>query len=97
MIILLRSVKETIVHFVQDPFRTDNFKKYSKEANPKITILEILVYKIQPEINTCKQELNTIYDEISEGMKTRNRCDWYQFEKKTLFKPAKTPCLTKYS
>ena len=32
------------------PFPTDNFKKYTKKTNPKITILEILVYKIQPEI-----------------------------------------------
>ena len=28
--------------------------KYSKKTNPKITILEILVYKIQPEIIKSK-------------------------------------------
>ena len=31
-------------------FPTDNFKKYSKRTNPKITNLEISVNKIQPEI-----------------------------------------------
>ena len=36
------------------PFPTDNFKKYTKKTNPKITILEILVYKIQPEIMESK-------------------------------------------
>ena len=40
--------------FLQNPFPTDNFKKYNKKSNPKITILEILVYKIQPEIITSK-------------------------------------------
>ena len=29
-------------------------KKYTKKTNPKITILEILVYKIQPEIMQSK-------------------------------------------
>ena len=29
-----------------DPFPTNNFKEYSNKTNPKITILEILVYKI---------------------------------------------------
>ena len=29
-------------------------KKYTKKTNPKITILEILVYKIQPEIMKSK-------------------------------------------
>ena len=38
----------------QNPFPTDNFKKYTKKTNPKITILEILVYKIQPEITKFK-------------------------------------------
>ena len=32
----------------------DNFKKYSKKTNPKITILEILVNKIQPKIIKSK-------------------------------------------
>ena len=36
------------------PFPTDNFKKYTKKTNPKITILEILLYKIQPEIMESK-------------------------------------------
>ena len=31
----------------ENPFPTDNFKKYTKKTNPKITIVEILVYKIQ--------------------------------------------------
>ena len=29
-------------------------KKYTKKTNPKMTILEILVYKIQPEIMKSK-------------------------------------------
>ena len=33
----------------ENTFPTDNFKKYSKKYNPKITILKILVYKIQQE------------------------------------------------
>ena len=37
-----------------NPFPTDNFKKYTKKTNPKITILECLVYKIQPEITKSK-------------------------------------------
>ena len=32
----------------------DDFKNYSKITNPKITILEILVYQIQPEIIKSK-------------------------------------------
>ena len=31
-----------------------NVTKYIKKTNPKITILEILVYKIQPEIMKSK-------------------------------------------
>ena len=38
-----------------NPFPTDNFKKYIKKTNLKITILEILIYKIiQPEIIKSK-------------------------------------------
>ena len=33
---------------------TDNFKKYRKNTNSKIIILEILVYKVQPEIIKSK-------------------------------------------
>ena len=37
-----------MIHQVsQTSFPTDNFKKYTKKTNPKTTILEILVYKIQ--------------------------------------------------
>ena len=38
----------------ENTFPTDNFKKYSKKYNPEITILEILVYKIQQEIIKSK-------------------------------------------
>ena len=38
----------------QNLFPADDFKKYSKKTNPKITVLEILVNKIQPEITKFK-------------------------------------------
>ena len=41
-------------YVVLNQFPTDNFKKYTKKIYPKITILEILVYKIQPEIMKSK-------------------------------------------
>ena len=35
------------------------------------------------EYDSCKQELSDIYDEISEGIKIRSRCDWYEFGEKS--------------
>ena len=53
----------------QNPFPTDNFKKYSKRTNPKITILEISLYKIQPEIIkfkifTCFNFITKYYNKV---------------------------------
>ena len=30
------------------------------------------------QYNTFKEELNDIYEEISNGIKIRNRCNWYE-------------------
>ena len=48
-------------------------EQYSILQNVKI------VYKI------CKQELNTLYDEISTGIKIRSRYEWYEFGKENIF------------
>ena len=45
------------------PFPRDNFRKQSKKTNPKVIILEILVYKIQPEI--IKSKVFTCFDFIT--------------------------------
>ena len=47
------------------------------------------------EYDICKQELNTIYDEISARIKIRRRCDCMNLEKNLIifFKLRKAPCL----
>ena len=42
------------LHLFQNPFPADNFKNYGTKTNLKITILKILVCKIQPEIIKSK-------------------------------------------
>ena len=50
----------------------------------KIAVLEqnIDLEKNIKEYDSCKQELSDI-DEISEGIKSRSRCDWYEFGEKS--------------
>ena len=61
-------------------FPTDNYKKYSKRTNPKITILEISVNKIQPEIIkfkilTCFKVIQSYYNKVE----TRKYFRFYYF------------------
>ena len=52
----IKFVKSKLEDFEVETFLDGqvNDKHYSKESNPKITILEILVYKTQPEIKKSK-------------------------------------------
>ena len=52
-----------MAYVFQNTFPTDNFKKYTKKTNPKIIILEILIYKIQTEI--IKSKIFTRFDFIT--------------------------------
>ena len=53
------------VNIVQNSLPTYNFKKYCSKNNPKVTILEILVYKIQPEITDIINSGSILYIKIS--------------------------------
>ena len=33
--------------------------------------------------NACRGEINEIYDKISNGIKVRSKCDWYEFREKS--------------
>ena len=35
------------------------------------------------EYNTCRVQINETYDEISNSIKIRSKCDWYKFGEKS--------------
>ena len=41
-----------------------------------------ILENVKIEYKICKQEFNTLYDEISTGIKIRSRSEWYEFGKK---------------
>ena len=41
-----------------------------------------ILQNVKIEYKICKQEFNTLYDEISTGIKIRSRSEWYEFGKK---------------
>ena len=53
------------INTIQNPLPTYSFKKYSTKTYPKITILKILVYKIQPKITEFKISGCILYTKIS--------------------------------
>ena len=38
---------------------------------------ELNCNKAEDEYNICKENLSVIYDEIEDGIKIRNRCNWF--------------------
>ena len=51
----------------------------------KLKVLEqnLTSEQFKREYDVCKQEFNTIYDEIGTGIKIRSRCNWYEFGEKS--------------
>ena len=66
-----------------------------KEKKQKLLILESELKKLKISLddannlgkyNSIKNELDTIYDHIAEGIRIRSKCDWYEHgEKSTSF------------
>ena len=72
--------------------KTSREKKLYLENKLKILEKNSNLQNDKTEYDICKQELNTIYDEVSTIIKIRSRCD-----NEFCFKLRKTPCFTKYS
>ena len=63
-----------------------------KEKKQKLLILESELKKLKISLddannlgkyNSIKNELDTIYDHIAEGIRIRSKCDWYEHGKKS--------------
>ena len=60
-------------------------KGLAKARKQKITNLESEWKKLENGLvkyNSIKDKLNAIYDHISEGIRVRSKCDWYDHGKK---------------
>ena len=76
-------------------FTINYSKKLAKERKENKTLLENKLKELEGNLNTednlqsyniCKNELESIYDHIAEGIRVRSKCDWYEHgEKLTKF------------
>ena len=67
-------------------------KGLAKERKQKILNLESELKKLENSLgdannlgqyNSIKNELEAIYDHVSEGIRIRSKCDWYEYDKKS--------------
>ena len=76
-------------------FTINYFKKLAKERKENKTLLESKLKELEGNLNTedniqshniYKKEHDSIYDHITEGIRIRSKCDWYEHgEKSTKF------------
>ena len=68
-------------------FTINYSKKLGKEQKENKTLLENKLKELEGNLNTedniqsyniYKKELNSIYDHITEGIRIRSKCDWYE-------------------
>ena len=68
-------------------------KNKAKLKQEKLSRLEVKVTELQQNLsnneakeqyNAYRGEINEIYDEISNDIKIRSKCDWYEFGKKSI-------------
>ena len=69
-------------------------KKFSQNSRRSQCKLEKKLKKFDSNLNSeanfdeytkCKKDLEIIYERISEGVKTKSKCQWYEGEKPTKF------------
>ena len=65
--------------------KAKNSREKRAHLENKLKVLEqnLTSEQFKREYDVCKQELNTIYDEIGTGIKIRSRCNWYEFGEKS--------------
>ena len=56
-------------------------KKPMQEKKLKLVEGKLNCNKTKDDHNVCKENLNVIYDEITNGIKIRSRCNWYELDK----------------
>ena len=68
-------------------FTINYSKKLAKERKENKTLLENKLKELEGNLNTedniqsyniYKKELDSIYDHITEGIRIRSKCDWYE-------------------
>ena len=73
-------------------FTINYFKKLAKERKENKTLLENKLKELEGNLNTedniqsydvYKKGLDSIYDHITEGIRIRSKCDWYEHGKKS--------------
>ena len=73
-------------------FTIDYSKKIAKERKENKTLLENKLKELEGNLNTedniqsydvYKKGLDSIYDHITEGIRIRSKCDWYEHGKKS--------------
>ena len=74
-------------------FTIELSKNKAKLKREKLSRLEVKLTELQQNLsndeakeqyNAYRGEINQIYDEISNNIKIRSKCDWYEFGKKSI-------------
>ena len=62
--------------------------KHGKLSRPKVKLTELEQNlsndEAKEQYNAYRGEINQIYDKISNNIKIRSKCDWYEFGKKSI-------------
>ena len=87
----IKHIKKEFLKYAIRKFTTSYSKTKANNSREKKLYLENKLkifeqtFKMIKQINDIyKQELNTIYDEISEWIKIKSRFDWYEFREKSI-------------
>ena len=70
----------------QKPFLTKGTNRISLELELKNLEINLNSKENRRLYNHCQNYLETIYDYIAAGIKTRSKCEWYKDGEKSYFK-----------
>ena len=76
-------IRKFTISYSKAKARKDRERKQYLENKLKLLEQKNDLDKNNTEYDQCKQELSKIYDEISNGIKVRSRCEWYEFGEKS--------------
>ena len=76
-------IRKFFIEFAKNKAKLRREKAWCLEVKLKELEQNLGHDEVKEQYYACSGEINKIYDEVSNGIKIRRKCDWYEFGEKS--------------